>query len=546
MPQPPQCDNGGRAPLLAVPLDGLVSPDAEVEPLTGGAPPRDSIFDAPSLAQAFLSAAASRPEHVAIVTSRGSYSYAALARATQEIARQLRSSGLPPGGRVVLLLDNGPEYVAAFYGILLAGGVAVPLPPNVERDRLVYIARHCDVNVALTTEAVSRRRSDLRLASWRELGSAINDESGSREFPTHEKALAVILYTAGSSGEPKGVMLSDANLLANARSIVSYLPIEPGDKALALLPFFHAYGNSVLQTHLLRGATLVVDGSAALPTSIVEALRARRISSLAAVPEIYRSLLGHPELSAAALPCLSYMTVAGGAMAPAAVAAMARQIAPARFYVMYGQTEATARLAYLPPEKVLSHSHSIGRPIPGVSLEVRGEDGRPLPAGSQGTLWAHGDNIMLGYWRDPSGTAAAIRDGWLNTGDLAMADDDGFLYIQGRGNELVKIMGHRVHPREVERTIVVGLPNCRVAVVPFRQADLQRLALFIVPGQEELPTTDEIRQFCLRELPRHKMPAYIEVIAELPLNPALKPDYSALARRAESQSRQYVAAAGKA
>jgi acyl-CoA synthetase (AMP-forming)/AMP-acid ligase II len=450
---------------------------------------------------------------------------------------------------VLLLLNNGPEYLAAFYGTLLAGGVAVPLPPGVEPSRLDHVMRLCDPEVALTMVDVAARRPEAPFSAARRIVDdfvpRVAQQDPTRHFggslPIRGQSPAMILFTSGSSGDPKGVMLSDANLLANARSILAYLPLTARDRALALLPFYHAFGNSVLQTHLLAGATLVMDGSAAFPMTITDALRRHEVTSFSAVPEVFQSLLAHSDLGQSPLPTLRYMAVAGGALAPAAVREVARRIAPAKFFVMYGQTEGTARLAYLPPEHLPAHADSIGQAIPGVTLRVVDEAGAESPHGATGELVASGPNVMLGYWQDPAGTAAVVREGWLYTGDLAVRDEQGLIYLKGRRSALLKVQGIRLHPREIEEVVARRWPACRPIVVPYQRAGATRLALFVVwdsanNGAADDLTVDKLRHHCLRELPRPKVPAHIEIVRELPLNSSLKVDLAALARRAEAGS----------
>jgi acyl-CoA synthetase (AMP-forming)/AMP-acid ligase II len=520
------------------------------------------------LADAFLAVAASRASCPAVITPSGSHDYAAVGEAARRVAQYLRNEHrLAPGGRVLLLLNNGPEYLAAFYGTLLTGGVVVPMPPSVETSRLARVIELCHPEVVLATADTAGRRKEPGFAATVQAehecrmtnDGMTNAESQVR--PPHlpfrhssfDHSLAMILFTSGSSGEPKGVMLSHANLLANARSILGYLPIRPDDRALALLPFYHAFGNSVLQTHVLRGATLVVDGSAAFPSTITDALRRHDATSLSAVPEIYHGLLTHSDLGSAPLPTLRYMTVAGGALAPALVREVAYRIAPAQFYVMYGQTEATARLAWLPPEEVLDHADSIGRAIPGVTLRIASDDGAEAPPGTVGELQARGPNIMLGYWQDPAGTAAAIQDGWLRTGDLAAADERGLIRIQGRRNDLVKVQGIRLHPAEIEEVIARRWPGCRAVVVPYQStgglaaaSSPTRLAAFVVPCADGKPTAEEVRRHCLAELPRPKVPSHVETVSELPLNASLKVDRAALSRRAEAACAATLTPGGEA
>ena len=511
--------------------------------------PHGVAFDGrPSLPDAFLEAVARRADHPAIEIGQAAFSYRAIASAAGRVATSLQCQQISSRGRVVLLLPNGAQYLAAFYGALLAGGVAVPLPPQVEATRLSHVLDVCEAEFVLTTsEVISRRGTEL--SSPQRIEEFLNGrhaaDKGWRDFTggmnEAQADLAMILFTAGSTGEPKGVMLSHNNLLANARSILEYLPITPEDRALALLPFYHAFGNSVLQTHVLGGATLVVDGSAAFPLTVTEALRRHSITSFSAVPEVYHGLITRGDLGRSPLPALRYMTVAGGALAPCDVLEVARRIAPARFFVMYGQTEATARLTYLPPEEVAKHPDSIGRAIPGVSLRVADESGEVLPAGQIGELQARGPNVMLGYWRDPASTKAMIQDGWLRTGDLAVADEEGLLYLRGRWNALVKVQGIRVHPAEIEEVVARRWPECRPVVVPFQGSEATRLAMFLQAGRDSTMDIQAVRSLCLRELPRPKVPAHIEIVSELPLNAALKIDRQALIRRAEAAAKDNAA-----
>lgn len=491
------------------------------------------------LAAAFLDVARHRAEHPAIVVGDDRYSYRNVADAAHAVARFLLGRRrFKAGSRVGLAIDNSAEYLAGFYGTLLAGGVVAPIPPHTEAGRLTRILSTCNVKVVLSTARIAARLASLD-------GGACEPVDLSRPsrvpLPQVEPVrigdhtLAMIMFTSGSTGEPKGVMLSDANLLSNAGSIIRYLPFGRDDRALALLPFCHAYGNSVMQTHLLTGATLVVDGSLAFPNTVLEALRRHRATSFAGVPETFHSLLSYSDLGEEPLPDLRYMTVAGGALEPEAALKVAERVAPARFYVMYGQSEATARLAYLPPDMLKERPRSIGRAIPDVRLAVLDHRGRAVPPGQTGELCARGPNVMLGYWGDARTTASTIKRGWLHTGDLAAVDREGYIYVHSRKDELIKTQGLRTHPREIEDLVSRQFSGFRALVVPYRLHNATRLALYLVSASEELPV-DEVRRFCLRTLPRPKVPSYIEVLEQVPLNASMKLDRQRLVRRAETRS----------
>lgn len=487
---------------------------------------------------AFLAAAERAADHPAVVTGKAVHRYGDIARGCACVARfLLHSDSFHSGDRVGLMMDNGPEYLAAFYGILAAGGVVVPLPPNVETVRLERVVRVCEIGIIVTSDTkVSHRAREIA----RDYVSIRTDERVQEDVPrgtpleVEGQTLAMIMFTSGSSGEPKGVMLSDRNILANAQSILDYLPISETDRALALLPFYHAFGHSVMQTHLLVGATLIVDGAWAFPNSVLDAMERHGATSFAAVPEGYQSLLRYSNLGQRDLSRVKYMSVAGGALTPACVTEVAQRIAPSAFYVMYGQTEATARLAYLPPSLVHTTPDSIGRAIPGVELRVLDQHDREAAVGSPGQLCARGPNIMLGYWNDPDATRSALEGGWLRTGDLAIRDEQGLLYVRARINELVKVQGFRVHPREVEDAVGRWFPELRMIVVPYCHNAMTRLALFAISPQEDAALIEQIRRVCLRELPRHKIPSHVQLLARVPLNACMKTDRSALTRLAES------------
>jgi acyl-CoA synthetase (AMP-forming)/AMP-acid ligase II len=327
-------------------------------------------------------------------------------------------------------------------------------------------------------------------------------------------------------------MLSHRNLLANADSILHDLPIRAEDRALVIVPFCHALGNSVLQTHVLAGATLLLGGALTFPATIVETLRELGATSFSAVPEVYGMLLKYGRLGEAPLPALRYMAVAGGELRHDLAADVADRIAPAAFHVMYGQSEASARLASLPPDEFRARRGSIGKPIPGVALAIMDEAGRELPPGEVGMLCARGDNVMLGYWQDPAATTEVMSaGGWLRTGDLAHRDAAGYFYLDGRASLLVKVQGHRVHPAEIEGVVEAGFPHAHAVAVPMARGDETRFVLFLAPRDHRPIDVAEIRATCRQELPSYKLPLRFEVLDRFPLTSAQKVDRAALGLR---------------
>lgn len=483
------------------------------------------------LGTAFLESAQRHLDQPAYISDERVLSYRDLRDMTFAFADALvESDDWSPGSCVASQLENSAEYIAAFYGTLLAGGVVVPLPTKQTEAWVEEVLTVTRARAILDKDGLHTRRQ--RLPSLSVAGSGLSAEN--------LRNLAAVFFTSGSSGTPKGVMLSHGNLLANAVSIQRSLPIESTDRALAILPFCHAFGNSVMQSHLLCGAALVVAGSPTFPESLIDAMQTHGVTSFSGVPQLHQLVFRGTEISSATVPSLRYVTVAGGALRSDLITEFASRIAPAEFFVMYGQTEATARLSCLPSNEVHTRPGSIGKGIPGVTLEVVDERGQQVIPGAVGEIRACGDNIMLGYWNDPDATEVILHEGWLYTGDLATVDEDGFIYPKGRKSQLLKIAGYRIHPAEIEAVITKEYPEVEAIVVPFEGFDgLQRLALFAIPvGSGSLPELQDLRRCCSHQLARFQRPDYIAAIERAPLTPSLKVDRLKLSQWASEGVRQ--------
>lgn len=443
----------------------------------------------------------------------------------------LQRGGLNEGDRVALLLANSIEFVVAYYGTLLVGGIAVPLNVAAKaRDLLVWL-NHCeatwlvadtanpDVQSAIAnvprlkivhaSDAVARTSVQ---ATMNELG---RDDAKLR--PLTEQAPAAILYTSGTSGRPKAVVLSHRNLAANTAAIVDYLHLTETDSIPALLPFHYSYGSSVLHTHLQAGGTLVLETGLVFPHRLLEVMARERVTGLAGVPSTFALLLSRVSFHEYGLASLRYVTQAGGAAPRVLFQKLQSALPHVQIYAMYGQTEATARLTYLAPERLAEKPSSVGRAIPGVQLSIRHEDGSAAGVGEIGEICASGPNIMLGYWNDPAATAAVLRDGWLHTGDMGHVDVEGDLFIVGRRGDMIKTGAHRVHPLDIEEVIAELPAVAESAVVAVDDEILgEAIKAFVVPmpGAHINPT--EVKAHCRARLANYKVPKCVEVVASLP------------------------------
>jgi acyl-CoA synthetase (AMP-forming)/AMP-acid ligase II len=446
---------------------------------------------------------AGRPEQLAFSVDGDTCSYAELWNNAEKLAAALRGEGVRPGDRVAALLPDPFAYASSMVATWLAGGIYVPLNPDSPSGELTFIEDCCAPAITLTTDCLAQISSP----SSRPETSSTDVRSASD--------VALLLFTSGTTGQPKGVGLSFANLHANTRSIVEYLDIQPSDVCLNVMPFHYSYGNSVLLGHLWSGARIHQPVSAAFPVEITQALAAEEVTSLPGVPTFFRAMLRRGGLGRQPLPDLRYLTVAGGALSATELDALQTALPDTDVIVMYGQTEATARISYLRPELLASRPGSVGVPLPDVEVTIRDEGGRLLPPGEIGEVCVRGPNVMAGYWQAEG--LLAPPDGLLQTGDLGYLDADGFLYLNGRKNEMIKSGGYRLFAREIEEVLNTHDAVIESAVIKAEDALLGEVPLaYVVLRNDDQASTLALMRHCKQHLDPHKLPKKIFPIDALP------------------------------
>jgi acyl-CoA synthetase (AMP-forming)/AMP-acid ligase II len=477
-----------------------------------------------------------RPDAIAVVHDERRISYSELWKMSQGIMLHLRNHGFKAGERVSILLQNSPEYIASYYAILAMGGVVVALNTaakqrdlsnwlvhsgsswliaDSEHPELPQILADFNGRVLLIDDKNIANGDDLEFS----LDNIIGDFEKEIEVNTQVKgnAPAAIIYTSGTTGSPKGVTLSHSNLINNTRSIIEYLGLGSTDSIVNVLPFYYSYGNSILHTHIAVGGTIVLANNMLFPKLILELIEKERVSGFSGVPSTYALLLNRTRMEDYDLSSLRYMTEAGGAMPPSNVSKLIEILPDLDIYIMYGQTEATARLSYLPPERLKEKIGSIGIAIPGVDLEIRDKQGRKVNEGTVGEIHAKGENIMLGYWSDEDRTRIVIENGWLKTGDLAHYDHEEFIYIVGRSSEMIKTGANRVSPKDVEEVIsaIDGVEEVAVVGIPDEMLG-QIIKAFIVKNENYNLKERDILAYCKKNLAIYKIPKHVEFIKEIP------------------------------
>ena len=332
---------------------------------------------------------------------------------------------------------------------------------------------------------------------------------------TNNPELRLVLYTSGTTGTPKGVMLSDRNLITNGESIIKVLGITSEDKAALVISPHHAFGNSIIDSHLMAGGSVRI-GTMNFIDSVFNLIESG-VSIFYGVPSTYRILLRYPERFKKAFTNVRTAASAGGAMDRAIVRSIRELNPDTQVLPMYGQTEATARLAYLPAEDVDEFIDTIGKAVPKVTLDVFDSYYRPVEQNVTGELVARGENIMLGYLDDETFTEKRIIDGWLHTGDLARKLANGYIQLLGRKDDLIKIGDHRVNPREIEKHIEENNRVSRAFVVPVPHELMgTAISLMVIPAEgTEIET---LLAFCRKSLPGYLYPREILFIDHLPLS----------------------------
>lgn len=479
--------------------------------------PAEQLGDA-NVAHMLLRTAAEAGDKAAVIQENDTVGYSELARRSLSIASELVRRGVEPGDRVAIMLRRGAEAAAAFFGAAAAGAVAVTVNETLKRRQIQHILDHCSARFALTsTEMLDRLPVVPGLAVLDVAGIPHSEESS----PVRRVAddVAQIVYTSGSTGLPKGVVISHANLWAGMRSVTSYLSITSEDRVASLLPFSFDYGFNQLMCCVGTGATLVVQTSP-IPQRIVHTLRSQEVTVLPAVPPLWLQLLGVESFAGQRLDALRAMTNTGGRIPTEAVRRLRKAQPNAELVLMYGLTEAF-RSTYLRPELADSKPGSIGRAIPGAEILLLREDLTPCEPGEIGQLVHRGPTVSLGYWNDPETTEKVFRPNPLRqtgapaservafSGDLAHRDEEGDIYFVSRPDTMIKTLGYRVSPDEVV-DVMYDSGEVAEAVVAAEPDEIKgsRIVAYVVLESEG--SLDRLKEFCASEMPRYMQPGRIE------------------------------------
>ncbi len=497
-----------------------------------------------NLASTLTESAARSPDAPAIRLGAVELSYGELDERSARLAALLRERGLERGDRVGVMLPNVPEFPVAYYGVLRAGAIVVPMNVLLKRREIAFYLEDSGAKLLLAWHgfaAEARAGAEDAAANpievepetfaallakhdsavpFRRIATKRNSRTGVVE--TEDGDTAVILYTSGTTGKPKGAELTHANLLRNADvSARTTSEIQPGDVVLGALPLFHSFGQTVAMNASLKvGACLTLvpkfDPGEALAT-----MQRDRVTHFYGVPTMFGALLHHPERESYDTSALR-TCITGGASMPVEVLRGFEDAFGAKVMEGYGLSETSPVACSNHPDRERK-AGSIGTPIEGVEMKVVDEDDAEVPQGEVGEIVIRGHNIMKGYWRRPDATAEAMRGGWFHSGDMARVDEDGYFHIVDRKKDLIIRGGYNVYPREVEE-VLYEHPKIREAAVVGVPHDEwgEEIGAAVVLMEGESLSPEEVSAYVKDRIAAYKYPRLVWFLDELPKGPTGK------------------------
>jgi len=462
-------------------------------------------------------------------------------------AKGLQELGVEKGDHVAFLLGNTPHYLIALYATMRLGATAIPINPIYTPDEISYILHNGDVKAVIALDALlplvekgvpafPQVTSFIICETAADTAEKIAALSQEAKAKTHlftqvianvsdslqpvevaDDDNAIILYTSGTTGSPKGAMLTHENIYSNARDVAHYLGYKADDRIIATLPVFHVFALTVVaNAPLLSGATVLLAPRFS-PTEIFALAREQKATVFAGVPTMYNFLYQLPEGNPEDFSTIR-LAISGGASLPVALLHNFEKKFNVRVSEGYGLSEASPVTCFNPLDRDRK-AGSIGTSICNVENNVVDVNGQEVPVGEVGELIVRGPNVMKGYYKLPEETEMAIRDGWLYTGDLAKVDDEGYFYIVDRKKDMIIVGGYNVYPREVEEVLFAHNNIVEAAVIGYPDPNLgEAVHAFVVLKEVAATSTEDLLAYCTKHMVKYKVPKVIEIMDELPKN----------------------------
>lgn len=490
--------------------------------------------------------ASEHPEKIAYHFMGKDTSYAEFQQSVERFATALQSLGIKKGDNVGFLLGNSPHFLISLYATMRLGATAVPINPIYAPDEIAYIVKNSDAKAIIALDALlplvekaaglftsvenyiiceTQPDTASKLAALPDSLKAkmksftfLLTTSSPQEISVEvaEDDTAVILYTSGTTGHPKGAMLTYKNIYSNARDVAEYLNVNTDDRIIATLPVFHVFALTVVvNAPLLMGATILLVPRFS-PQEIFQVAKEHKATIFAGVPTMFNFLYQFPEGNVEDFSTIR-LAISGGSSLPVALLHNFEDKFNVRISEGYGLSEASPVTCFNPIDRERKPG-SIGMSIVNVENKVVNELGEEVPVGEVGELIVRGPNVMKGYYKMPEETESAIRDGWLFTGDLARQDEEGYFFIVDRKKDMIIVGGYNVYPREVEEVLFghPGIVEAAVLGVPDPNFGEEVLAFVVIKDQSL--TEEQLQDYCTEKLAKYKVPKKFEFLEELPKN----------------------------
>ncbi len=517
----------------------------------------NSQGDFKNVAEILSFQAETQPQKVAVRYQGSSYTYGRLYATSLDIVSALFRVGVVAADKVAILFPNHPDFISAFFAVGSLGGTVVPINPLLKADEIKHILSDSEAKILIVHESTATEVADavenlpnlehVFVLTYGDKGGytavTLSENASSRVKMTQlcmsyvsesisgtnmfgkitkvspESDLAVLVYTSGTTGKPKGAMLTHNNMFAAVNAAHAAFPVGADDRLLGALPLCHIYGLTVVMLGTLHkgGSLALIDKFDVVPA--LKTIEEERVTVLPAVPTMYQYMIMHLEKEAFDLSSLRLCLAGGAPLAKSMYESLARFV-KAPLVEGYGLTEVSC-VATLNPVGGKVVQGSVGPAIPLVTIGIFDKDGVQLDAGSEnvGEVAIKGPNVMKGYYHLPEKTAEVLKNGWFFTGDLGYLDTDGYLYIVGRAKELIIRGGQNIYPCEIETVIAKMTGVVDVAVIGVPEPIMgERVKAFVVLAKDATVTPDEVKEYCQKRLADYKVPRIVEFIEKLPRN----------------------------
>lgn len=487
-----------------------------------------NIFDSLERARTYF------PDKEALLFKGARTSYLDLYRQVSHISSALKARfNLEKGDRVAIFLPNIPEFCLSYLAVVKLGAIAVSLNVMLKRDEVAFILNDSGAKVIIAAghlldqipETIPTLEGIVCVGELNSPGVVPYQDLLSESLPPISKTSleedegAAILYTSGTTGKPKGVLLTHKNLVSNVYATNHHTRMRPEDKLICYLPLFHCFGqNFIMNASVNTGATLVLH-ERFHPDEILRSVKEHRVSMFFGVPAVYTRLLELPGIEDHLSSVRYYFTAA--APMPSEVAHRWRERFGQTIYEGYGLTETSPFASY--NHDFCYREGSVGTPIENVEMKIVDEKGNDLLPGEVGEIAIKGPNVMKGYYHQPEETAQAIRDGWFFTGDIGRMDEEGYFYLVDRAKDMINVAGFKVWPREVEEVFLKHPTLSEVAVVGIPDPiSGEAVKAFVVLRGDATIKEQDLIDFCRSRIAVYKAPRHVEFLDALPKNPAGK------------------------